>query len=62
MTKDEVINIVNEMLLECNHDKDNVADALMEKAEQEPELMLEFMNHGIKVLKGIAEGNLSTKH
>ncbi|KKM04562.1 hypothetical protein LCGC14_1763030 [marine sediment metagenome] len=62
MEKEKVLNLVTEALNKSGGDESKAADILMAMAEDEPELMLEFLNHGVTALRAIAEGQLATKH
>ena len=62
MKKEKILKIVLEVVNKCGNDTDKAANVLMLMAEERPELMLEFINHGIDVIKAIAEGQLETKH
>ncbi len=59
---DDLINIVFNEIEQYGDDKDKLAERLMELAEQEPDLMLEFTEHGIDILRAIAEKAKGTVH
>lgn len=53
-----VLGVVND----CGRDSDLAAKRLMEMAEEDPELMIAFVEHGVEILRSVAQGALATKH
>lgn len=59
---DDLIRIVFKELEDCGDDTDKVADRLMELAKEKPDLMLAFMEHGIDIIRALAEKEKGTIH
>ena len=62
MNKNEILVLVQKVFERCNNDRDKTAEELMKLAEEDPKLMLYFLDHGVDMLRAIAEGQLETKH
>ncbi len=52
---DDLIRIVFKELEDCGNDKDKIAERLMELAEKDPDLMLALAEHGLNIVRALAE-------
>jgi len=59
---DDLIRIVSKEIEQCGNDTNKIIDKLMELAEQKPDLMLVFTEHGFNIIRAIAEKSKGTVH
>ncbi len=52
---DDLIRIVFKEIEDCGNDTNKAANRLMELAEQKPDLMLAFSEHGLNIICALAE-------